>query len=217
MPAGTLVHSAGVELTVNGVVRQRCQWCGALLIEYDLANVQVMVEPDGSLRPPGVFEPSAQVAVNGGASWVVPKEPSTVHEGEWVIPENFCALLDPTSPASIGEAMRCVQHAEVPVRATPEQIAMVKESVEAQGVCGVCDQPLQGADGEIDVTQGENGWQHADRNTCFPVSKCVHCGGGFVMNGPMSAVPTSEVSKFQHQDPEVCVRRKKLDAFKAVY
>jgi hypothetical protein len=39
-----VIHVAGLDITVDTRLRQRCGWCGATLIDEDLAGVMV---PDG--------------------------------------------------------------------------------------------------------------------------------------------------------------------------
>lgn len=43
-----LVHVAGPQITVGTVQRQRCQWCGALIEECDLARMATIIEPGES-------------------------------------------------------------------------------------------------------------------------------------------------------------------------
>ncbi len=43
-----VAHLAGPDLTVDGrYMRQRCSWCGAILIDYDLTMVSVPTGQDG--------------------------------------------------------------------------------------------------------------------------------------------------------------------------
>lgn len=86
---GTITHIAGLVVHVGSMVRQRCGWCGAVLIDLDLANTMVMV-PDGhDPEPPPTWEVGALVALNGAASWVVD------HEDGAQLPADACAQLDP--------------------------------------------------------------------------------------------------------------------------
>lgn len=43
-----IVHIAAPPVAVEGVIRQRCAWCGALIEEKDTANMAVAVDPTAS-------------------------------------------------------------------------------------------------------------------------------------------------------------------------
>jgi len=76
-----LVHVAGPVLHATGgpqtILRQRCAWCGALLIDDSLP-----VESGFKFT----FASQSQVAVSGGCAWSVP--------GEAPGPQS-CLYLDP--------------------------------------------------------------------------------------------------------------------------
>jgi hypothetical protein len=105
-----ITHIAGPDLTVSGrYLRQRCSWCGALLLDYDLANLARPLEPgEDPENPepwrPGTFEVGSLVRVAGAfesGGWTsferVELEP---HEnGDGRLPEGACALLDPVATA----------------------------------------------------------------------------------------------------------------------
>lgn len=78
-----VVHFAGLDLQVGDVLRQRCSWCGALLIDYDLARIAV---PEGQDPRPSTWPPGRLVAVDGGASWLL--DPTDR------VPAGSCADLD---------------------------------------------------------------------------------------------------------------------------
>lgn len=73
-------------MQVGSRVRQRCSWCGAVLIDYDLTRIAVPVgqEPGG----PGMWETGRLVFHAGGVSYVV------AHEDGRDLPAGACALLD---------------------------------------------------------------------------------------------------------------------------
>lgn len=49
MDSDAVTHIAGVDITVSDrFMRQRCAWCDAVLLDYDLAKVAVANNPDGS-------------------------------------------------------------------------------------------------------------------------------------------------------------------------
>lgn len=58
-----LTHIAGPDLTVDGRrLRQRCIWCGAVIVDYDLERVAV---PDGQDPTPATWKPGTFVRVSG--------------------------------------------------------------------------------------------------------------------------------------------------------
>jgi hypothetical protein len=90
-----LVHVAGPVVTVNERQRQRCAWCGTLLLDYDLKNIAVQIPDDGSPPPPPATWPvGAQVAVDGVASWEVLQTKDPL-----LLPDNSCVELDPAVTA----------------------------------------------------------------------------------------------------------------------
>ena len=64
------IHIAGFPVRVGNRKRQRCAWCGEVLMDYDLANV--LVAPGSRDPEPAHFELGALVAVDGPGSWIVP-------------------------------------------------------------------------------------------------------------------------------------------------
>lgn len=87
-----IVHWAGSWFRVGNQLRQRCGWCGAVLIDVDLATIMRPVEDVASTPPDhptgGVpmWEHAAFVAHDGVAWWLV--EPA----GDET-PENCCTRL----------------------------------------------------------------------------------------------------------------------------
>ncbi len=83
-----VTHIAGIELTIGDtLLRQRCGWCGAVLLDYDLSRVAV---PAGQDPRPGTWPVGELVRVDGPVSTVVPHTPGLDR-----LPEDACALLDP--------------------------------------------------------------------------------------------------------------------------
>lgn len=82
----SIVHIAGSDIQVNDRLRQRCGWCGTILLDYDLTRIAV---PEGQDPRPGTFPPGELVEVDGGAYWVRPQP------REQPLPKNACALIDP--------------------------------------------------------------------------------------------------------------------------
>jgi hypothetical protein len=67
-----VTHIAANDITIGGQrLRQRCAWCGAVLIDYDLTRVAVQVEPGEEPQPPGTWPVGALVRVHGGMSVVL--------------------------------------------------------------------------------------------------------------------------------------------------
>jgi hypothetical protein len=94
------VHLAGAVVRVRNLQRQRCEWCGALLEELDLANVGVVVEAgaDGPPLPPSGWPQGALVRVTGTfprVGTVVEPEPHPEDPDAVAIPEDSCMAVDP--------------------------------------------------------------------------------------------------------------------------
>lgn len=85
MSAG-VVHIAGIAVQVGAQLRQRCSWCGALMLDYDLERLAVPVAQEG---PVATWAVGDLVATSGGASWTVP------HDDGDRLPAESCARLDP--------------------------------------------------------------------------------------------------------------------------
>jgi ribosomal protein L24E len=94
---GAVTHIAGQHVTIDDhYLRQRCAWCGVVLLDYDLHRVAVPVGQEG---PPATWPGGALVTVAGGASWIP--------EGEQ-LPDDACARQPeadhthvPASPGSV--------------------------------------------------------------------------------------------------------------------
>lgn len=85
-----VVHIAGLDIQVGDVVRQRCAYCPAVLVDIDTARAAV---PEGQDPTPARWPVGELVAVlrDGGttASRLV------AHEDGEALPDNACARLDP--------------------------------------------------------------------------------------------------------------------------
>lgn len=81
-----VVHIAGIDATVGHWLRQRCAWCGAVLIDYEL---DCMAVPVGQDPTPGRWPPGQLVLVDG------PMQALVEHDDGADLPGNACALLDP--------------------------------------------------------------------------------------------------------------------------
>jgi len=76
-----MTHIAGLGITIQGrYMRQRCAWCGLVLLDYDLAEIASI---DGS--PPRFWEVSKQVEVDGNMSALVAGDD---------LPADACSLME---------------------------------------------------------------------------------------------------------------------------
>jgi hypothetical protein len=80
-----LIHIAGVEVQVGSQLRQRCAWCGAILVDQDLNLVMVPVDQPGTVP---TWPTGSLVAVQGYTSWVVD------HEDGAQLPPEACGQID---------------------------------------------------------------------------------------------------------------------------
>jgi hypothetical protein len=85
-----VVHIAGVCLTVFGrFMRQRCDWCGIILLEYDLSRIAVPVDQPG---PPPYWTAGSLVRVDGHVSAEI-LNPESV-DGQTQLKSDSC-VFDP--------------------------------------------------------------------------------------------------------------------------
>lgn len=83
---GEVVHIAGREVQIGALLRQRCSWCGALLIDYDISRIAV---PVGQDLYPGTWAVGGLVGVLGNAQYAV------AHNDGDCLPSTCCGSLDP--------------------------------------------------------------------------------------------------------------------------
>lgn len=81
-----ITHIAGLHVQVGPRLRQRCGWCGATLIDYDLARIAA---PEGQDPRPSTWPVGDLVTVDGNASWIVD------HTDGEQLPDGTCAHFDP--------------------------------------------------------------------------------------------------------------------------
>jgi hypothetical protein len=81
-----ITHIAGLDITVNTRVRQRCGWCGAVLIDDDLAHIMVPVGQDATLPR---WPVGGLVLIDGNASVLVD------HNDGDQLPADACGRIDP--------------------------------------------------------------------------------------------------------------------------
>jgi hypothetical protein len=85
-----VIHIAGPDIQVGSQLRQRCAWCGAVLIDQDLERVAV---PVGQDPRPATWPAGELIAVDGNLSYVVE------HEDGARLPDGACGQLDPAVTA----------------------------------------------------------------------------------------------------------------------
>lgn len=86
-----MVHVAGAAVQVGNHLRQRCSWCGGVLIDEDLALISVPVGQEGDFPTWGVGELIETTALDGqGGMWTV-----VDHTDGDPVPDNCCAKLSP--------------------------------------------------------------------------------------------------------------------------
>lgn len=91
-----VIHIAGPRIQVGPQLRQRCCWCGGLLIDYNLALTAVSI-PEGKTeetmtdqdRTLATWPAGDLIARDGPASWIVG------HADGAELPDGCCGKLDP--------------------------------------------------------------------------------------------------------------------------
>lgn len=88
-----ITHIAGANVIIFNIFqRQRCEWCGIVLQEYDLRRIAVRSDDPNKL--PGHWEPGSLVRVDGHVSAAI-VNPETI-DGMVQLPMDCCAF-DPKS------------------------------------------------------------------------------------------------------------------------
>jgi hypothetical protein len=87
---GSIVHIAGNDVQVGAQLRQRCAWCGALVVDYELDRIAV---PEGQDPRPATWPVGGLVEIDGNALWFVP------HNSGDPLPANACAATGQSAPA----------------------------------------------------------------------------------------------------------------------
>lgn len=95
-PPNGVTHIAGDCLVIcNIFMRQRCSWCGIILLEYDLRLVAGLVGQDPL---PGRWTPGVFVRVDGHVSAVI-EDPQTI-DGDVQLPTD-CCTFDPKTQVGV--------------------------------------------------------------------------------------------------------------------
>lgn len=91
--AAGMVHIAGNDVQVGPYLRQRCSWCGVVLIDHDLSAIMYESRTPPDQRRPATWPVGALVEVDGHVSSIVE------HEDGAELPANACGQLDPAVTA----------------------------------------------------------------------------------------------------------------------
>lgn len=83
-----MTHIVGLDIRVGCQIRQRCGWCGAVLIDEDLHAVAIATEDLTADRPIPVWPVGALVRTDGCLTEVVE------HEDGADLPDDACGQLD---------------------------------------------------------------------------------------------------------------------------
>ena len=100
--ADGVVHIVGMDVIVHGCHRrQRCSWCGQMLLDDDLSRMSWALNEDGSdPGPPGGW-PMGELVEIVGDSKPEPGEAlgfrgmRVIEVEDGKLPDNACAMLDP--------------------------------------------------------------------------------------------------------------------------
>lgn len=85
-----MTHIAGLDVIVEDrYLRQRCAWCDAILMDYDLSTIAVPVGQDPGI---GAWKVGELVHVDGGISHVL---------AEATLPDDFCGWAVLATPERI--------------------------------------------------------------------------------------------------------------------
>lgn len=80
----SITHIAGLDCVVEDrYIRQRCAWCGAVLLEYDLARTAMIETPGEPMGKPAMWPVGRLVRVDGHMSFSLDDER---------LPDDACAL-----------------------------------------------------------------------------------------------------------------------------
>lgn len=90
MSDASITHIAAQDVTIGGRrQRQRCAWCGAILLDYDLSKIAVQVVEGEEPQGPSAWEPGRLVRVTGSN----PKMTSML-DPTTELPDDACGNID---------------------------------------------------------------------------------------------------------------------------
>lgn len=89
-------HFASIPIFVHGrYVRQRCGWCGAVLVDVDLDGTTVPKPPPGLLPNVQLYEPGVLVRLFDDLPSFDPTRLSGLVLPDRRIPDDCCGMLPP--------------------------------------------------------------------------------------------------------------------------
>lgn len=85
----SVVHIAGNDVQIGDQLRQRCAWCGTVLVDHTLSQLMYEASTPPEERRPATWPVGGLVEVDGGASWTVE------HNDGDPLPDNACGAAHP--------------------------------------------------------------------------------------------------------------------------
>lgn len=82
-----IIHIAGLDVQVGDQLRQRCSWCGSVILDVDTARVAFQVVEGQEGYKVSTWPVGALIGMNGAVTWVVE------HEDGKQLPPNACAQV----------------------------------------------------------------------------------------------------------------------------
>lgn len=91
-----IVHIAGHPVQVGSHLRQRCSWCGGILVDEDLSRIAFEIrDGDDKAQEYPTWPTGALVEVNGLDDSVVTMTRALEHDDGDPVPDGCCAKLGP--------------------------------------------------------------------------------------------------------------------------
>jgi hypothetical protein len=101
---GAITHLAGIDVTFENLIRQRCAWCGALIIDQDLTMIAVRTEDADFGFPVWGVGSFVEISDSTFPKMYSSVEPELAQDGVSVkVPENACMRLPAELTRSIAE------------------------------------------------------------------------------------------------------------------
>jgi len=83
-----VTHIAGNDIQIGNLLRQRCAWCGAVLVDYNLDQIMYTEDTPVDERRPATWPVGELVEIDGIATKLVP------HENGAQLPANACGRIE---------------------------------------------------------------------------------------------------------------------------